>query len=77
MKKVIELEAKKKAGPSARLLYVLSAAVVVAFILLLVVGFENILALLRYRVALFLALAPLLGLFVWCSYKAISSRDKS
>jgi hypothetical protein len=41
-----------------------------AFLLLLLVGFDNVLALLRSRVALFLAIAPLFVLFVWLVYKA-------
>jgi hypothetical protein len=77
MKKAIEVNGKGKGGPSARLLYILGAAVVVAFVLLLVVGFENILGLFRYRVTLFLAIGPLFALFVWCAYKALGSRDKS
>jgi hypothetical protein len=76
MKKVVELEPKRVRGPNATFLYVLSAIIVVAFILLLVVGFENILGLLRYRVTIFLALGPLFGLFLWCAYKALGSKDK-
>jgi hypothetical protein len=36
------------------------------------VGFDNVFALLRSRVALGLALAPIFLLFVWCLYKAFT-----
>jgi hypothetical protein len=57
-----------------KLLRVLGALVVAAFLLLLVVGFDNMLGLLRSRVAIFLALIPLIGLFFWSIYKALPRR---
>jgi len=51
------------------LLVLLTMLVAVAFIGLLLVGYENVLALLRYRIALFIVLAPLVALFLWCVYK--------
>jgi hypothetical protein len=53
-----------------KLLRILAMAVAIAFALLLVVGFDNVFALLRSRVALGLALAPIFVLFLWCIYKA-------
>ena len=47
------------------------------FVLLLIVGFDNMLALLRSRVALFLVLAPLVGLFLWSVYKLLKPRKSS
>jgi energy-coupling factor transporter transmembrane protein EcfT len=55
-------------------LRILGVVVAIAFVLLLVVGFDNALALLRSRVAIFLALAPLLVLFFWSLYKAFRPR---
>jgi hypothetical protein len=51
-------------------LNILALLVLVAFALLLIFGFENALALLRYRVALFLIIGPLVLLFLWCGYQA-------
>ncbi len=51
------------------LLVMLTVLVAGAFIVLLLVGYENVLALLRYRIALFVVLAPLVALFLWCVYK--------
>lgn len=56
------------------LLRILGVLVVAAFLLLLIVGFDNMLALLRSRVAIFLALIPLVGLFLWSIYKALPRR---
>jgi hypothetical protein len=53
---------------------ILAGLVAVAFLLLLVVGFDNMLSLLRSRVALFLALIPFVALFFWSVYKAIPRR---
>ena len=55
-----------------KLLRILGIVVGVAFVLLLIVGFDNVFALLRSRVALALALAPIFLLFVWCLYKAFT-----
>ena len=59
-----------------KFLRLLTFAVAGAFLLLLLVGFDNALALLRSRVALFLAIAPLFVLFVWLVYKAFQPRDR-
>ena len=67
---VIHLEAKRDRRPPPWLLIVLGAVLVVGFATLLLVGFENILALLRYRVALFLVLGPVVLVFFWCVWKA-------
>jgi hypothetical protein len=76
-KRVIELEPKQSRKLNSKLLVVLSGILLFGFALLLVVGFENILALFRYRVALFLVLAPLLVLFLWCAYKAFGPKGRS
>ena len=76
MKKVIELEPKPTRPPVSKFLFILSAVLLAAFVLLLLVGFENVLALLRYRVALFLVLAPPVALFLWCGYKAFGPRNR-
>ena len=49
---------------------ILAIVVAVGFILLLIVGFDNVLAVFRSRVALALVLGPLILLFLWCVYKA-------
>ena len=59
-----------------KLLRILALIVAVAFILLLIVGFDNVLALFRSRVALFLVIAPVFLLFVWCIYKAFQPRNQ-
>jgi hypothetical protein len=69
-------ETKPPQKPGAKLLPILAAVIGAAFILLLVVGFDNLLALLRYRVTLFLVMAPLVGLFFWCAYKAFGPQNK-
>jgi hypothetical protein len=53
-----------------RFLRILFIAVAVAFGLLLAVGFDNVLAVFRSRVAILLAIGPIFLLFVWCLYKA-------
>ncbi len=53
-----------------KLLRILAVVVAVAFALLLIVGFDNVFAMLRSRVALFLVIFPIFVLFVWCVYKA-------
>ena len=61
-------------------LRVLAIMVIIAFLLLLAVGFDNVLAVLRYRMALLLAMGPLVLLFLWCAWKALPSprpEDKS
>ncbi|MCE0483410.1 MAG: hypothetical protein LV479_04125 [Methylacidiphilales bacterium] len=57
-------------------LRILALLVAVAFALLLIVGFDNILAIFRSRVALFLVIAPIFVLFVWCVYKAIQPQNR-
>ena len=59
-----------------KLLRILAMAVAVAFVLLLIVGFDNMLALLRSRVALFLVIFPVFVLFVWCIYKAFQPEKR-
>jgi hypothetical protein len=60
-----------------KLLLILAALVAAAFVLLLAVGYENVLALFRYRITLFLAIGPIFGLFLWCVYKAFDRTPKS
>jgi len=55
-------------------LRILAALVLAAFILLLIVGFDNVLAALRSRVTIFLVLLPLIGLFLWSVYKMLPRR---
>ena len=57
-------------------LRILAVIVAVAFVLLLIVGFDNVLALFRSRVALFLVIAPVFLLFLWCIYKAFQPPDR-
>ncbi len=52
-----------------KLLAGLAILVIAAFVLLLIVGYENAFALLRYRFALFLLIFPLIALFLWSVYK--------
>jgi hypothetical protein len=59
-----------------KLLRILAFVVAAAFALLLIVGFDNILALLRSRVALFLVIFPVFALFVWCIYKAFQPQKQ-
>ncbi len=59
-----------------KLLRILAVVVAVAFVLLLIVGFDNVLALFRSRVALFLLIAPVFLLFIWCVYKAFQPRNR-
>lgn len=59
-----------------KLLRLLVIAVAVAFAVLLLVGFDNVLGLLRSRVALFLVIAPIFLLFVWCVYKVFEPRNR-
>ncbi len=56
-----------------KLLRILAVMIAAAFALLLIVGFDNVLALLRSRVAIFLVIFPIFVLFVWCIYKAFQS----
>jgi len=51
-------------------LRILAILVTVGFALLLIVGFDNVFALLRSRIAIGLAILPLFALFVWCLYRA-------
>jgi apolipoprotein N-acyltransferase len=53
-----------------RFFRILALLIGVAFLLLLVVGFDNVLAAFRSRVTLALVLGPLILLFLWCVYKA-------
>jgi hypothetical protein len=57
-------------------LRILAVIVGVGFLILLLVGFDNILELLRSRVTLFLALGPVVVLFIWSVYKAFSGRKE-
>ena len=57
-----------------KLVNLLAILVLIAFVALLLVGFENVLALFRYRVALFLIIGPLVLLFFWCGYKAFGPK---
>ena len=59
-----------------KLLRILAVVVAVAFALLLIVGFDNVFALLRSRVALFLVIFPVFILFVWCVYKAFQPEKR-
>jgi hypothetical protein len=59
-----------------RVLGVLALIVGVAFVLLLLVGFDNILGLLRYRVTLFLLFLPVVGLFFWSIIQLIRLRGR-
>ena len=59
-----------------KLLRILAIVVGVAFVLLLIVGFDNILALFRSRVALALAIGPIFLLFLWCLYKAFQPHNR-
>jgi len=59
-----------------KLLRILAIAVAIAFGLLLIVGFDNIFALLRSRVALFLVIFPIFLLFIWCVYKAFQPEKR-
>jgi hypothetical protein len=60
-----------------KVLRILTVVVGVAFVLLLIVGFDNMLALLRSRVALFLVLGPVVGLFIWSVYMAFRPKKDS
>ena len=59
-----------------KLLRLLALAVAIAFVLLLIVGFDNVFALIRSRVTLFLIIAPVFLLFVWCIYKAFQPQNR-
>lgn len=59
-----------------RLLRILALAVASAFVLLLIVGFDNLLAIFRSRVTLALAIGPVFLLFLWCIYKAFQPRNQ-
>ncbi len=59
-----------------KLLRILAMVVAAAFGLLLIVGFDNVLALLRSRVAIFLFIAPIFVLFLWCIYKAFQPQKQ-
>ncbi len=58
-----------------RVLRILALAVAVAFVLLLIVGFDNLLAVFRSRVTLALVIGPVFLLFIWCIYKAFQPRE--
>ncbi len=75
-KQVIDLEAKRERRLRPAWLVTLVVLLLSGFTILLLVGFENVLALLRYRVALFLLLAPLVALFLFCAWKAFGPRDR-
>ncbi len=57
-----------------RLIRILVVAVAVAFALLLIVGFDNLLAVFRSRVTLALVIGPVFLLFLWFIYKAFQPR---
>jgi hypothetical protein len=57
-----------------KILRVLALLVGIGFLVLLIVGFDNMLALLRSRVAIFLALGPLVLLFLWSVYRMFKPR---
>jgi len=59
-----------------KFLRILAMVVAAAFVLLLLVGFDNVLALFRSRIALFLVIAPVFVLFVYCVYKAFQPEDR-
>lgn len=59
-----------------KVLRVLALAVTLGFVVLLLVGFDNVLALLRSRAALFIVLSPLVGLFLWSVYMAFKPRKR-
>jgi hypothetical protein len=59
-----------------KLLRIFALVVAAAFVLLLIVGFDNVLAMFRSRVALFLVIAPIFLLFVWCIYKAFQPQPR-
>ena len=73
-KPVIELEAKRDRGVTPRFLIILGAVLLAAFFTLLLVGFENVLALFRYRVTLLLVLGPVVAVFFWCVWRALRPR---
>jgi len=60
-----------------RILRILALAVAIAFGLLLIVGFDNVLAIFRSRVALALVIGPIFVLFLWFIYKAFQPRRLS
>ena len=57
-----------------KFLRVLGVLIGIAFILLLIFGFDSLLGLLRSRVTIFLALLPLLLLFGWSLFKVLQGR---
>ena len=59
-----------------KLLRILGVLIGIAFVLLLIFGFDNLLGLLRSRVAIFLAFLPLLMLFGWSVFKVIEERRR-
>jgi len=59
-----------------KLLRILALVVAAAFVLLLIVGFDNALSLFRSRVALLLVIAPIFLLFIWCVYKAFQPKGR-
>jgi len=59
-----------------KILRLLALLVAVAFVLLLIVGFDNVLALFRSRVALALVIGPIFVLFLWCIYKAFQPQNR-
>lgn len=59
-----------------KLLRILLVAVALAFVLLVLVGFDNVLAVFRSRVALVLVIGPVFALFVWCIYKAFQPQNR-
>jgi hypothetical protein len=58
---------------SLRILFI---AVATALALLVLVDFDNVLAIFRSRVALVLVIGPIFALFVWCLYKAFQPQNR-
>lgn len=59
-----------------KILRILAVLIAVAFALLLIVGFDNVLAVFRSRVALALVIGPVFLLFLWCIYKAFQPMNR-
>jgi len=59
-----------------KLLRILAILVAAAFVLLLIVGFDNVLVVFRSRILLVLAIGPIFILFLWCLYKAFRPQNR-
>jgi hypothetical protein len=60
-----------------KVLRVLALIIGCAFLFLLLVGFDNLLDLLRSRVMLALTIGPLVALFIWSVYRIFRPRKHS